>query len=385
MRLIHLAMFMMLIGLAWGASDDVKVDYNDFTLYIGDSIAIGDYHIEFVDVQSIKDGLVVVHVTKFSSNDLDEQRVLMEGNANNFDGGSEKGGITLRLVEIFDDQSAKIRIEYPQDMGTPRKQLADKSQTVKNAPDLVILESFDKDDLRVGDDLESTITVTNMGRDPAYDIELKERPPLPEFSYTAGYPPKIKGNLGPGESDSAVYTMSAVKEGTVKLPPLVVTYADTKKNIKTNSSEPIRLIVRAARKPDLKLTVESPGTLSYGESGILNISIKNLGEASAYKVVLTSQVSPDGLDVGSLDNSFFEIKPGQSEHYSATVRGSRSGNYTITMKTGFQSGDESRTLEDANAEVVVLEQEYKYLYFLVIIPLLIIGFWVYKRYKEYKY
>jgi len=384
MRLIHLAMFMMLIGLALGASDDTQVDYNDLTLYLGDSIEIGEYHIELTDVQSIKDGLVVVQVSKFSSN-FDEQRVLMEGNANNFDGGSEKGGITLRLVEIFDEQSAKIRIEYPQDMGTPRKRLADKSEKVKNAPDLVILESFDKDDLRVGDDLGSTISVTNVGRDPAYDIELKERPPLPEFSYTAGYPPKIKSELGPGESDSAVYTISAVKEGTVRLPPLVVKYADSKKNIKTNSSEPIRLTVRAARKPDLKLTVESPGTLSHGGEGMLNISLMNSGEASAYKVEIISQVSPDGLEIGSLSNSFFEIKPGESEHYSAKVRGSRSGNYTITLKTSFQSGDESRTLKDAKAEVMVLEQEYKYLYFLVIIPLVIIGFWVYKRHKEYKY
>jgi hypothetical protein len=384
MRLIHLAMFMILVGLAWGASDDTKIDYNDLTLYIGDSISIGDYHIEFVDVQSIKDGLVVVQVTKFSSN-FDEQRVLMEGNANNFDGGSENGGITLRLVEIFDEQSAKIRIEYPQDMGSPRKQLADKAQTVKNAPDLVITESFDKDDLRVGDNLESTITVTNVGRDPAYDIELKERPPLSQFSYVAGYPPKIKGELGPGESDTAVYTMSAVKEGTVKLPPLVVKYADSKKNAKTNSSESVRLIVRNARKPDLKLTIQSPGTLSYGESGIINISIKNMGEASAYKVEIISLISPSGLEVGSLDNSFFEIKPGESEQYSANVRGSKSGNYTITLKTSFQNGDESKTLKDSKAEVVVLEQEYKYLYFLLIIPLVIIGVWIYKRHKEYKY
>jgi len=32
--------------------------------------------------------------------------------ANNFDGGAENGGITITVADIFDEQSARVRVEY---------------------------------------------------------------------------------------------------------------------------------------------------------------------------------------------------------------------------------------------------------------------------------
>jgi hypothetical protein len=41
--------------------------------------------------------------------------------------------------------------------------------------------------------------------------------------------------------------------------------------------------------------------------------------------------------------------------------------------------------KETSFAVSVLEREYKYLYYLPIVPLLIIGVWLFRRYKEYKY
>ena len=85
-----------------------------------------------------------------------------------------------------------------------------------------------------------------------------------------------------------------------------------------------------------------------------------------------------------MDKSFFEIDPGSEESYSAELSGSQSGKYSINVKVSYQSNDEAM-FKEASTEVVVLEREYKYLYYLLIIPMLLIAAWVIKRYKEYKY
>jgi hypothetical protein len=42
-------------------------------------------------------------------------------------------------------------------------------------------------------------------------------------------------------------------------------------------------------------------------------------------------------------------------------------------------------LKEGSTTIVVLEREYKYLYYLLILPLLAVAWWLIKRYKEYKY
>ena len=36
-------------------------------------------------------------------------------------------------------------------------------------------------------------------------------------------------------------------------------------------------------------------------------------------------------------------------------------------------------------DVTVLEREYKFFYYLPIVPVIIIGIWLFRRYREYKY
>ena len=72
---------------------------------------LDDYQMELIEIQSLRDGLVVLRVSRVGGS-LDEQRALLLDSPNNFDGGAEKGGVTITITDIFDEQSAKVRLEY---------------------------------------------------------------------------------------------------------------------------------------------------------------------------------------------------------------------------------------------------------------------------------
>jgi uncharacterized repeat protein (TIGR01451 family) len=362
-----------------------EVTFSDFTLYTGDSIEIASYTIQLVEVQSVRDGIVVIRATK-AGGALDEQRALLQNNANSFDGGSENGGLTVTITDIFDDQSAKVRVEYPKDLGTPRKQTAESGlKGPGSQPVLAVEKTFDNDNPSVGGEVKVTVTVKNIGGARAQDIVVDDQPPLANFVYIAGYPPKIKSQLDPGESDSAIYVIDAVKEGTVKVPPIEVRYSDSKKNTKSNESAPFNVVVAPKSKPDLDIKLNPSGSIPLGEKGRLNVSLYNSGKAIAYKVEIKSDVEPSGgLEVADLDKSYFEIDPGATESYSAELTGRSSGEYTVNLKVSYQDGNDVM-LKEGSTTIVVLEQEYKYLYYLLILPLLAVSAWLIKRYKEYKY
>ena len=386
MRLTYLMVLIVVILTSSQAKDsNNEVTFSDFTLYTGDSVEIASYTIQLVEVQSVRDGIVVIRATK-SGGALDEQRALLQNNANSFDGGSENGGLTVTITDIFDDQSAKVRVEYPKDMGIPRKQTAESgSKGPGSQPVLAVEKSFDNDNPSVGSEVKVTVLVKNIGGGLAEDIVVDDQPPLANFVYIAGYPPKIKSQLDPGESDSAIYAIDAVKEGTVKVPPIEVRYSDSKKNTKSNESAPFNVVIAPKSMPDLDIKLNPSGSIPLGQAGRLNVSLYNSGKATAYKVEIKSEIEPSGgLDTTDLDKSYFEIDPGAMESYSAELTGRSSGEYTVNLKVSYQDGNDV-LLKEGSTTIVVLEREYKYLYYLLILPLLAVSAWLIKRYKEYKY
>lgn len=384
-RLIFLAVLMLSVLTAMASDENGdEIVFNDFTLYIGDSINIGDYRAELIEIQSVRDGLAVLRVSQVGGA-LDEQRALLQNNANNFEGGAEGGGITLTVVDIFDDQSAKVRVEYKERLGTARKRTSELPRTSVDLPNLVVEKSFDRELLSVGDEVKATVTVKNVGTGTASDIRVEDLPPLPEFSYLAGYPPKIKEKLEPGESDSSVYVMSAIKGGSIRVPAIQISYTDSKKNVKSNSSAPFNVLINPRSKPDLELRLIPSGPIPSDGQGSLNVSIVNVGKASATRVQIQGEIKPsDGLDASSLERTYFEILPGGRESYSAELQGKKAGNYTVSLKASFE-GEEGTMLRESSAEVIVLEREYKYQYLLLLLPIIIIAVWMYRRYREYKY
>jgi uncharacterized repeat protein (TIGR01451 family) len=389
-HLTYLTIFVLLIqAFYFGAvfakeTNDDQVTYTDFTLNIGDRVDIGDYQVVLIDIQSLKDGIALMQVSKVGGA-LDEQRAFLENHANNLDGGSENNGITVTVTDIPDDQSAKVRIEYQEGLGTPRRHASEKPVAPPDKPILSVQESFDRNQMNVGEEVKVTITVKNIGTGQALDIKAEDEPPLPEFSYIAGYPPKIKETLDPGESDSAVYLMSAVKEGSIRVPALQVSYTDSKKNAKSNNSEPFNVLINPKSKANLAIELTSSGPIQVGGKGVMNVSLSNTGMATATRIELEGEIRPpEGLEVTGLDKSFFEILPEKEVNYSARLSGKSPGNYTVHLKASFDGGD-GAVIQEGTTEVVVLEQEYKYQYLLLIIPIIVIIAWMYRRYKEYKY
>ncbi len=394
MRLICLAIIMLLIFAAHAKEDneeddDDHVTFDDFTLYLGDRIEVGDYKADLIEIQSVKDGLAVMRVSK-TGGSLDEQRALLQNNANNFDGGAEDGGLTITVEDIFDEESAKIRVEYQESLGTARKRTSDRPRTTGDLPNLVIAKSFDRESLAIGDDVQVTVTVKNVGAGTATDVAVDDIPPMSEFIYVAGYPPKIKDKLEPGDSDAAVYVISAVKEGTIRVPAITVRYQDSKENSKSNTSEPFTISIAPKSKPELAVKLTPPGPISEGNEAPLNISIANSGKALATRVEITAEIKPsDGLETSGLEKTYFDIAPESEETYSADIKGNRPGTYTVILKASFlgEEGaeDGGRMYSEGKADVVVLEREYKYLYYLLILPVAIVAVWIYRRHREYKY
>lgn len=367
--------------------DDDEIISREFSLRIGDGIKIGDYRVELVDIVSVKDGLVEIKAWKRLS-DFEEWRVLEEHRDSNIGDGSGHGGLTLTVVEIFDEDSLRMRAEYREEYGYPRKYITEKALAPKSLPKLTVEKRFDKTDISAGDEVTATISIKNIGNDTADDVSIIEAPPLSQFRYLAGYPPKVKSKLSPGESDFAVYSMVAVTEGEVKVPSVVINYADAKDNIYSASSSSVDIIINPKRKPNLELSVETISPIEFGLTKQVNVTILNSGKASAYRVEVKDEVRPanGGLEIveGSLENTFFEIAPGVAENYSVKIKGSRSGDYAVTLKASYQSDGEMMQKETA-FQAIVLEREYKYLYYVPIVPLLIIVIWVFRRYREYKY
>jgi uncharacterized repeat protein (TIGR01451 family) len=385
--LVYLLFSILLIQSAYAeeATDNSdEVAFKDFTLNIGDRIDLGDYQMELIEVQSVRDGLVVMRISKVGGS-LDEQRALLLDSPNNFDGGAENRGITVTVADIFDEQSVRVRVEYSQSLGTPRKHASDRPAPALDKPELFVQKSFERNQMSVGDAVKVTITVKNIGSGQALGIKAEDIPPLPEFSYVAGYPPKIKETIDSGQSDSAVYVMNAVKEGSIRVPAMMVSYTDIKKNAKSNSSEPFNILISPRSKADLAIKLASSGPVALDGKGMLDISISNLGTAFASRIEADGTVVPsEGLQVTGLEKSFFEIMPGAEVNYSAGLLGQSPGNYTIHLKVNYDGGDGS-VIREGTGEVVVLEREYKYQYLLLIIPIAIIIAWMYRRYREYKY
>jgi uncharacterized repeat protein (TIGR01451 family) len=399
MRLIHLVLLvalfvssMQLAPPAAGASDDDDEEENevtsrDFSFRAGEGVKIGDYRVELISVVSVMDGLIEVKVWK-RAGDFEDWRVMEDHRDASFNEGAERGGLTLTVVDIFDEETVRMRAEYRTDYGYPQKYVTERAMAPRNLPKLEVSMTFDKTDIRTGDEVKVTVNVKNVGNDTARDVTIQDSPPLPQFRYLAGYPPKIKNQLQPGESDLAVYSMVAATEGEVEVPATVARYADSKSTIYSASSSSVSIEIKTKRKPNLVLNVDSPEQIKHGGQGTINIAVKNDGDASAYRVEVKAEAKSgwEGLEVveGSLEDSFFEIPPGESETYSATVKGSRSGSYAFGLKASYQ-GDGEMMQKETSFEVSVLEREYKYLYYLPIVPLLIIGVWLFRRYKEYKY
>ena len=178
-----------------------------------------------------------------------------------------------------------MRVEYKESLGTAKKRASEMPRAALDKPNLFVQKIFEKNQMNVGDEVKVTVIVKNIGTGQALNINTEDLPPLPEFSYIAGYPPKIKDTLDPGKSDSAIYVISAVKEGSIRVPAVAgQLHRLEEEYAKSNNSEPFNILINPKSKADLQLSLTPPGPIALNGKGILNISLSNVGKASATRV-----------------------------------------------------------------------------------------------------
>lgn len=214
MRLIYLAVLVLLVLsmqltlMAAAASDEEDIENEitsrQFSLKVGEGVKIGDYRVELISVVSVMDGLIEVKVWKRVS-EFEDWRVMEDHRDANFDEGAERGGLTLTVIDIFDEEAVRMRAEYRTNFGYPQKYVTERALAPKNLPKLEVSTTVDKTEISVGDEVKATVTVKNVGNDTARDVTIQDSPPLPQFRYLAGYPPRSKISYNPA-SPTSPYT-----------------------------------------------------------------------------------------------------------------------------------------------------------------------------------
>lgn len=125
------------------------------------------------------------------------------------------------------------------------------------------------------------------------------------------------------------------------MPATVARYADSKSTIYSATSPSIKIDINPKRRPNLVLNVDPPAPIKHGGQGTINVTVKNDGDASAYRVVVKAEVESqgDGLELlkGSLDESFFEIPQGSWRPTLQRSRGLGAESTTSTLRPAIRA------------------------------------------------
>ena len=198
-----------------------------------------------------------------------------------------------------------------------------------------------------------------------------------------------KDPLPAGESDDDAYSVESVKSGTFTIPKTMVTYYSESKEKYTAESDTISITVLApeVKVSNLVTTIQFDRTeLLKGEEFTAITTIKNTGNAQAKSITLINNI-PAGLELvsGEVENTYFEIKPGEMRELRALVRAKEVGNYTFNPRTVYSDGETTITSQTIIVtKKVVNYKKYLYLAPIGLIIALLIWF-IIKRHKEYSF
>ena len=256
-------------------------------------------------------------------------------------------------------------------------------------PKLLITKSVDKTTIKLGDIVQVTVILENMGNGSASDIAIIESPSAALVPLGSGLRLKVKDPLPAGESDDDAYSVESVKSGTFEIPETVVTYYSESKEKYTAESDAISIKVLApeVRVSNLETTIQFDKVEVLKGAEIAAITtIKNTGDAPANSITLINKI-PAGLELvsGEVENTYFEIKPGEMRELTALIRAKEVGNYTFNPRTVYSDGETTITSQTiVVTKKVVNYKKYLYLVPIGLITALLIWF-IIKRHKEYSF
>lgn len=284
------------------------------------------------------------------------------------------------LVTISFPETWSYKLISAEEMVTP---------TPVTVPRLEVTKNVDKTTVKLNDIVQVKITVRNTGNGSAKDIDIDEIPSTALIPLGEELKPKIKDPLPPGESDFDTYLVQAVKNGSFTLPRTTVTYyseSGEKYTAKSNTLT-VKVLAPEVKISNLTTTVEFDKThLLQGEETTVTITVKNVGDAPARNINIINKL-PAGLKLidGDLEDTYFEIKPGEMRQLQAVLKATDTGNFTLEPRIVYSDGETITT----SPTLTVTKKEINYKKYYPLIPIaliivLIIGF-IIKRYREYSF
>lgn len=293
----------------------------------------------------------------------------------------------INIISSFiTDTSAIIKIEFPDNWGSPEPYPIVRPVTPVGIPNIVLTKSVDKTNVNIGDVLQIKIIAENKGNGTAYNLTLIE-PLLPNGLTIAptSRTPVIKEKLDPGEiDDQPYYGVKAVESGTFNIDPTIVKYGS-----KTSKSNSLTITVAEVLREKSYLTTDislDKKNATVGDLIKAAITITNNGTASS-KSVLIEFIPQPGIEIvdGDLIKRYDNIAPTEIQQYRITLKAIESGNYSVRLRTDYN--DAPSSVYSESEPITVTQKERNYLYILVPIIIIIVGIVLFtiKRHREYSY
>jgi uncharacterized repeat protein (TIGR01451 family) len=305
--------------------------------------------------------------------------------------GTDNAIISITNTRSVTKDTALVTISFPKDWSfviLTAKEVEEKEKPV-TVPKLEVTKTVDKTTVKLNDIIQVKITVKNTGNGSAQDIDIKEMPSTALIPLGEELKPKIKDPLPPGESDFDTYLVQAVKNGSFTLPKTIVTYYSESGKKYTGESNILTVKVLAPEVKHANLTTsvqfDKPHLLK-GEETTVTITIKNEGDAPARNINIINKL-PIGLELinGDLEDTYFEIKPGETRELRAVIKAKEVGNYTLEPRVVYSDGETITTSPTIIVTKKVVDyKKYAYLIPIALIIILIIGF-IIKRHREYSF
>ena len=408
MKLKNIILTIVLLGILIPSSfaalslDDVQFD--PVIISAGDTVdVIVQYHDEFLDDNSPKennpeytfkiridtdDTLSSKYVTIFDEYGERDGNIVFEGKYYNdvfrvkvaYD--APAGDYRMKLVGQWYRNGAKVGGPQVIKFFMPVK----KEGIVLDVSNIVTLPS----EVRPGDNFVKLIAnIENVGQKDAKSVEINLN--MPE-GISASYTNNNRiwaGRLNAGESKEVTFFVDLDDdlESGVKNLGYTFNYLDIDDNSYVETGD-LPFLVK--KRPDLEIT-KSEGVVKAGDSGILKIHVKNVGEESAEAVdvrLLLQNSQPFNLDIRS--DYIGELQPGEEgvaifkiDANSDASEKKHSIKVSIRSKGDSDEGDDNIYTYSRRAELVVKGKATNYLFYIGVGLLIIVSIiFVLKRKKK---
>lgn len=236
--------------------------------------------------------------------------------------------------------------------------------------DLAIVKTASKDSVKIGDNFEYTLEVTNNGPSAATSVAISDEVPAGlsfvsadpgcEFEPVSGTVVCDLGSLASGDSVSVTITVQVDGDAGGQIHNTASVSAQQTDPDPSNN-EDTETVDASGADLEVKKKLNSPADVKTGDTVVYKVSVRNLGPSAATGVVLYDAL-PAGLTDVEVDKTSCEVAGGAitctvgnlavGASYTATVTGKVKPGQSELVNTANASGHEDDPNPDNNTSTV---------------------------------